>query len=370
MPVPFIDLKRFEDGFLDRWNEKVADMTRNTQFVGGPEVELLEKKLQEYTGAPHAVGCSSGTDAIQLALRAVGVGRGDVVLLPDSTFWATFEAVVNVNGDPVTVDINPDDLQMDFDAFKAAAEKYKPKAALLVHLYGWGSTRLDEYRAFCREKGIVLIEDGAQSFGVDWKGESIYKKAHVATISFYPAKTLGAAGDAGAITTDDAAIAEKMRSLANHGREQHYAHGDVGWNARLSSIQAAFLNLSLEHFAARLESRRKIAKKYHQVLPTIGVKCVPAPEGYTENGYLNVTLHEPDVREKLIKAFSDAKIGYGIVYPGAVAEQKGAEGYIKGRQGGENAVRLSQSVLNLPLFPYMTDAEFDEVISVLKAALS
>ncbi len=369
MPVPFIDLKRFEDGFLDTWNEKVADMTRNTQFVGGPEVDKLEKTLAEQNGAKFAVGCSSGTDAIQLALRAVGVGRGDVVLVPDSTFWATFEAVVNVNGDPVTVDINSDDLQMDFEAFKAAAEKHKPKAAILVHLYGWGSAKLDEFRSYCREKKIPLIEDGAQSYGVEWKGKSIYSEAHIGTISFYPAKTLGAAGDAGAVITDSEEVAEKMRSLANHGREQHYAHGDVGWNARLSSIQAAFLNQSLEHFPARLASRRAIAKKYEEVLPTLGINCVKPPEGYTENGYLNVTLHDPEVREKLKKALGDAKIGFGVVYPGPISEQKGAESYIKAKEGGKNAKDLSERVLNLPLFPYMTDAEFDEVIETLKKAL-
>ncbi len=366
MPVPFIDLKRFEEGFIDRWMERVHDLTVNTRFVGGPDVEKLEKRLAADNQVKYAVGCSSGTDAIQLALRAVGVGRGDVVLLPDSTFWATFEAVVNVNAQPVTVDINREDLQMDFDAFKSAVEKYKPKAAILVHLYGWGSARLDDFRSFCREKKIVLIEDGAQSYGVEWKGSSIYREAELGTISFYPAKTLGAAGDAGAITTNSEEIAEKMRSLANHGREQHYAHGDVGWNARLSSLQAAFLDLSLDYFPARLESRRKTALRYRELLPQMGIHCVNPPAGYTENGYLNVTLHENSRREELKKVLGDKKIGFGIVYPGPVSEQKGVESYIHGKVGGENAKWLAASVLNLPLFPYMTDAEFEEVVAALK----
>lgn len=370
MGVPFIDLRRFEEGFIDTWVKKVEEMSRTTQFVGGPEVAALEKRLAEENGAKHAVGCSSGTDAIQLALRAANVGRGDIVLVPDLTFWATYEAVINVNADPVCVDINRDDLQMDFDRFKEAVEKYSPKAAIIVHLYGWGSARINEYRSFCKEKGITLVEDGAQSYGVEWKGESIYKNAELGTISFYPAKTLGAAGDAGAVITNSDELAEKMRSLANHGRELHYAHGDVGWNARMSSLQAAYLNISMDHFPKRLESRQKLAARYHEVLTEIGVKSVRPPEGYKENGYLNVTLYDTDKRDAIKKVLQEKEIGVGIVYPGPVSEQKGAPAYLKGLVGGENAKWLSGSVLNLPLFPYMTDAEFDEVIAAVKSAIS
>lgn len=367
MSVPFIDLKRFEDGFLDRWAKITADLTANTRFVGGPEVAGLEERLAKENDAKFAVGCSSGTDALQLALRAAGVGRGDTVLVPDSTFWATFEAVVNVNADPVTVDIDPVDLQMSFSVFEEAVKKHKPKAAILVHLYGWGSARLDEFRTFCKNNNMVLIEDGAQSYGVEWKGKSIYSGAHIATISFYPAKTLGAAGDAGAVLTDDESIAKKMVSLANHGREEHYAHGDVGWNSRLSTFQAAYLNLALDYFPERLASRRKFAAKYREVLPGLGINVVGVPEGYTENGYLNATLHEPEVRDPLKAHLGNLGIGCGIVYPGAVSDQKGAESYIKAKEGGENARTLAKSVLNLPLFPYMTDAEFDEVLAGIKS---
>ncbi len=369
MSVPFIDLKRFEDGFIDRWIPIITDMTRNTQFVGGPAVNSLQDRLAKENGTSFAVACSSGTDSIQLALRAAGVGRGDTVLLPDSTFWATFEAVVNVNADPVCVDINMDDLQMDFDSFKQGVEKYKPKAAILVHLYGWGSARLDGYRSFCREKGIALIEDSAQAYGVEYKGKPVFQEAHLAPTSFYPAKTLGAAGDAGAIFTNSKELADKMTSLANHGREEHYAHGDVGWNARISAFQAAYLNLSMDYFPARLESRRKYAKKYQEVLPSLGVKVISPPADYTENGYLNVILVDPAKRDSIKKTLTDKGIGVGIVYPGAIALQKGAKDFVKGRIGGANTEKLCSSVLNLPLFPYMTDAEFDEVIAAVKEAV-
>jgi len=364
--VPFIDLKRFEPGFLDTWNKKVAELSVNTQFMGGPEVTNLEATLAKNNQIKHALGCANGTDAIQLALRASGIGKGDTVLVPDSTFWATFEAVVNVAADPVTVDINRSDLQMDFDLFCEAIEKYKPRAAILVHLYGWGSSRIEEFRAHAKKQNVILIEDGAQCYGVTYRGDSIYKNALSSTISFYPAKVLGAAGDAGAVLTNDDVIAEKVRSLANHGREAHYAHGSVGWNSRLDTLQATFLNLGLEHFQKRLESRQNNARRYREVLAKMNIQTVAPPEGYVENGYLNVTLHENKKREELKTILGNKGIGFGVVYPGPVSEQKGAENFIKGKVGGENAKWLAESVLNLPLFPYMTDDEFNEVISALK----
>ena len=365
MSVPFIDLKRFEDGFVQQWMSKIEDLTINTRFIGGDEVSNFETSLKEKCRVDYVIGCASGTDALQLALRAAGIGPGDKVLIPDSTFWATFEAVVNVGASPWTVDITLEDLQMDYEIFIKAAEEQRPKAAMLVHLYGWGSSRINDFRKYCKENDIILIEDGAQSFGVEIDGESIYKDAFISTLSFYPAKVFGAAGDAGAVLTSDENMAERIRSLANHGREAHYAHGLSGWNSRLDTFQAAFMNLALPHIKNRLDSRRKTAEGYTERLTKMGVKCVSPPEGYLENGYLNATLHDPEIRSKLVNLLKEKGIGFGIVYPGAVSEQKGAEGLIGGQIGGDEARKLSKSVLNLPLFQYMTDEEFEEVISVV-----
>lgn len=371
MTVPFIDLKRFEPGFIDTFTEKVRNLTSNTSFVGGGEVQQLEETLCKENGVKHAIACANGTDALQLALRAAGVGAGDTVLLPDLTFWATFEAVVNVGANPVTVDVSEIDLQMDFDLLTKAVDQYKPKAVLLVHLYGWASSRLVDFRSFCKSKGISLIEDGAQCYGVELvengkATSSIYKDALLSTISFYPAKTLGAAGDGGAVLTNDDELAQKIRSLGNHGRSEHYAHGLVGWNSRMDSFQAAFLNLAHTHFDQRLKSRRETAKRYQQELPKLGWNCMKAPANVIENGYLNVTLHQSEKRPKIEATLKEKSIGFGIVYPGAVSDQHGAKPFIKGQIGGEIARKISASVLNLPLFPYMTDQEFDEVIQVCK----
>lgn len=365
MAVPFIDLKRFEPDFLERWAEKVAHISRNTMFISGPEAEKLEKSLAERTGAAAVVACANGTDALQLALRAAGVGKDDVVLIPDATFWATFEAVVNVNARPVTVDITLTDLQMDFDRFVEAAEKFKPKAAILVHLYGWGTSRLADYRRYCREKGIRLIEDGAQAFDVKVNGESIYKGADIATISFYVAKVIGACGDAGAVFCADPKDAALIRTLGNHGRTSHYEHGYVGWNSRIGGIDAGYLNLCLEYIDARIASRIRAAERYRAGYAKLNACTVNLPAGYTENGYLTVALFEPEQRPKVEAVLKQRGIGFGNVYPGAMSRQPGAAGHIAGKVGGEKADLLSRGVLNLPLFAYIRDEEVDEALAAL-----
>lgn len=368
MAVPFIDLQRFEPGFLDRWAEICRDLTRNTQFVGGPAIGRFEATLAQICQTTAAVGCANGTDALQLALRAVGVGVGDRVLVPDATFWASFEAIVNCGARPVTVDVDPSDLQMDFDRFRTAVERFKPRAAILVHLYGWGSARLPEFRDFCRRRDLPLVEDGAQAFGVDWQGEPMMKGAEVCTLSFYPAKVLGACGDAGAVLCADEALAEQVRRLANHGRTGHYEHGLVGWNSRLGAFDASYLSLSLEYLPERLASRQQAAAQYRERLVEIGVEVAGPPPGYVENGYLNVTLHSPRRRPAIEAELRRQGIGFGNVYPGAMSKQPGAAGYLAGSEGGRAADRLCRSVLNLPLFAHITDREIDEVVAVMARA--
>lgn len=369
MTVPFIDLKRFEPDFMDRWMDRVRDITLGTRFVGGPDVARIEARLAEAAQAPAVVACANGTDALQLALRAVGVGPGDVVVIPDATFWATFEAVVNVGARPVTVDIDPTDLQMDYDGFVEAVDAYRPKAAILVHLYGWGSRRLDDFRALCRSRDIALVEDGAQAWGVAWRGRSIYADALISTVSFYPAKVLGACGDAGAVVCSTAELAATVRMLGNHGRTDHYAHGAVGWNSRMSGFDAAWLDLSMDYLDARLADRRRVAERYQEQLPGLGVRVVGPPPGYVENGYLNVTLHDPAARPAIEAALKASGIGYGTVYPGAMSKQPGAAAYLLGAVRGDEADRLAHGVLNLPLFAGMTDAEFDAVLAAVGAAV-
>lgn len=370
MAVPFIDLKRFEPGFMERWMQEAREVSEKTMFVGGPKVAALEERLRAATGAAGVVGCANGTDALQLALRVAGVGPGDVVLLPDATFWATFEAVVNVGARPVTVDIDMADLQMDFELFRAAVEEYRPKAAMLVHLYGWCSARLDDFRQFCAERKLPLIEDGAQCFGTQWRGESIYKDAYMATVSFYPAKVLGSCGDAGAVFCATAELAEAIRLHGNHGRVTHYKHGVVGWNSRMAGFDAAWLNLSLDYFELRMESRRRAAAWWREKLAPLGPRVVDPPAACRENGYLVVTLQDPDNRAAVEAVLKEHGVGFANTYPSSMSTQPGAEGWQAGQVGGEKADLLARSVLNLPLFAYITDSELEESLAAYKKAVA
>lgn len=370
MSVPFIDLRRFEDGFLDSWLERCRDVTTHTRFVGGSDVARLEDRLTRDHQVTAAVAVANGTDALQVALRAVGVGPGDLVVLPDLTFWATFEAVVNCGAHVVTVDVDGSDLQMDFDLFRRAVDEHRPKAAILVHLYGWGSARLDDFRAFCRARELPLVEDGAQVYGVTWKGVSIYRDAHLCALSFYPAKVLGACGDAGAVLATSAELGELVRRLSNHGRTGAYLHDIVGWNSRMSGFDAAYLLHSLEPLPARIASRRRAAKLYQDRLEELGAAVIRPPEGYEENGYLNVTLLPPEHRGAVEDVLREAGIGFANIYPLGVSKQPGARDFLAATVGGETTERVAQSVVNLPLFAYIRDDEVEEVLAVMAKALS
>ena len=365
MGVPFIDLKRLESGFLERWQTKLLELSAEMQFIGGIEVERLERLLVEDCQSKFAVSCANGTDALQVALRAAGVVPGDLVLLPDLTFWSTFEAIVNLGAQPITVDIDAEDLQMDYELFCQAYMKYKPKAAILVHLYGWGSQNLQKFRDFSQENKVILIEDGAQAYGTLYRKESIFKAAQIASLSFYPAKVFGGAGDGGALLCRDEDLAQKVRTLCNHGRQGHYSYDFVGWNSRLDSLQAAYLNLVHAELPKRLESRRKTAKIYQAAFADQKeLRCLDAPQDFTENGYLNVMLMDNKKRTKCIENLQAHKIGYGITYPQSISEQNGALAHLKAKLGGKAAKGISQSVLNLPLFPYIRQEELEEVLNI------
>ncbi|WP_106640340.1 DegT/DnrJ/EryC1/StrS family aminotransferase [Allosphingosinicella vermicomposti] len=363
MKVPFIDIARFEPGFLESWIDKVTTLSAAAQFIGGPEVAALEDRLSLRSGAANVVSCANGTDALQLALRALGVGPGDTVAIPNATFWATFEAVVNVGATPITVDICLADGGMDLNALEDSLREERLKAVIAVHLYGWGAKHLRALRELCERAGVALLEDGAQCFGAFLDDEPVLQGAHIATTSFYPAKVLGAAGDAGAVFTRDAQLADTVRRLGNHGRTAHYGYGDVGWNSRLDTLQAAFLNLSLDKLDARIASRRRAADRYRNELPAFGIDVMAVPAGYTENGYCNVCLIENAERKAAVEArLRKRGVGFGNIYPGTMSSQPGARAYLKAHYGGGQAELLCSQVLNLPLFPYITEAEIAYVL--------
>ena len=367
-PIPFMDLKRFEEGFTQKVEAEWSSILKRASFIGDPLIQKFESSLSAYTKTNHAMGCSNGTDAITLALRAAGVSARDTVLLPNFTFWATFEVVQNLGATPVLVEISQKDFQMDFELFKEAAKKFKPKAAILVHLYGWASRDLFQYRRFCKEEGIPLIEDAAQAFGTKVGGtESIHQSAYLSTVSFYPAKVLGGAGDAGAVFCQDEALAERLRSLANHGRSTHLTHQESGINARLDSLQAAFLYHSLPHLDARIASRKQTLDRYREEIKAPWIQLLTPPPSVNENAYVALAkLSDPTLQVETVQEdLKEKGISTGRYYPHPISDNPPAQ---KCTIWGNSQSKLaSRELLCLPLFPYMTTNEVETVIQGINA---
>jgi UDP-2-acetamido-2-deoxy-ribo-hexuluronate aminotransferase len=365
MKVPFIDIIRFENGFYEKVSAQTAELIKKGYFVGGPIVGEFEKNLKNYTKTKFALGCANGTDAIQVALRAAGVEKNDKVLIPDMTFWATFEAVVNVGAIPYTIDVSQETLHLSLKQVEEAIEKFNPKALILVHLYGWAAPETFEIRKLCHDQNVILIEDCAQAMGVEIAGDSLLAGATVATTSFYPAKVLGASGDAGAVFTNDAQIADRIFKLINHGRISHYEHGLIGWNSRLGAYEANFMNEALTFLNQRLESRRKVCEFYRKKIVNQHLKFVFPNKSVLENGYLSVALMTPTTRPDFIEYLKKHEIGFGTVYPGAMSEQPGAKEFLGDKLSQGHADWIAKSVINLPCFAYMTEAEINHVIQVV-----
>ncbi len=369
--VPFVDLTRLlsrvRDDVLQDWNESL----RSGELVGGSRVRALEEALARALGAPHVVACANGTDAVLVALQAAGVRRGMKVALPNLTFWATFEAVAQLGAIPVLVDIDPDDLQMSLAELRSAHDAHRLDAAVLVHLYGWASSRLREIRAFCQARAIALIEDGAQSFGVEASGEPLLAQAAVATLSFYPTKVVGGAMDGGALALQSQEQASLVRALSNHGRSGHYQHEHVGWNCRMGEVQAAFVARVLGQLPSILQSRRAAAAWYRKRLEhERRIKVHGPPEGIVENGYMNVITVEGRDAEAIVAALAADGIQAARTYPRTLADQPPA------RDAGAIAhgdLRWSRGfcrrVLNLPLFFAIREDECEAAARTLLGAL-
>jgi UDP-2-acetamido-2-deoxy-ribo-hexuluronate aminotransferase len=347
--IPFIDLKPLVRELQPAVLEDFARIVESCAFVEGDAVKQLEETLRADLGVSHAVACASGSHALILALEALGVRPGMKVALPDVTFWATYEAVVQVGGIPVLIDIDPDDLQMSFADFARAHDALRFEAAVLVHLYGWASGRLADFRRFAAERGILLVEDAAQAYGVRVDGEPVFAGAAAATLSFYPAKVIGGAMDGGAVTLRDRAHAETVRSLKNHGRTSHYRYDRVGWNSRMSGLQGAYLTRACAVSERILRSRREVAALYAELLQphSARIRTYGPPPGVEGNGYLVVTA--VDDPGKAAAALGAQGIGTARTYPEPIHLQPPARDALRFGDLAHSSA-LCARVLNLPLY--------------------
>lgn len=357
--VPFVDMERVNGPARQALRDAFERVLASSAFIGGPEVAAFEAMLAATAGTSHAVGLSSGTAALQLALEAAGVGPGDEVILPPNTFFATAEAAAAAGADVVFADVDPATALIDPDAVRAAIT---PRTAALipVHLYGQCAD-MDAMGRIAEQRGLFLLEDACQAIGATWAGRPAGSLGAAAAFSFYPSKNLGALGDAGALTTSRDDVAHRVLLLRDHGQESKYRHVLTGYNHRMDGLQAAFLAVKLPGLEAAQASRDRAAERYHRLLAGVpGVTTLATSPRARHVHHLLVVLVEQ--RDRVLAALQQRGVGASVHYPTPIH----LEPAWGGRAGAYPAAEsLARRVLSLPLFPGMADGEVDRCVEAL-----
>lgn len=365
-PIPFTDLAAMT---AEVWpaieGNYLACMLGGT-YIGGAAVSRFEEAWAAYCGVDHAVAVANGTDALELTLAALGIGPGDEVIVPANTFIATAAAVVRAGAVPRFADVSDDTLLMTPDTMVAAITP-RTRAVIVVHLFGQVPD-MAGLLAAARQAGLVVIEDAAQAHGAEWEWRKAGSFGEAACFSFYPGKNLGAFGDAGAVVTSRPDLADRVRTLANHGRSHgaaHYEHDYVGMNSRLDALQAIALLGKLEHLDSWTERRIELAGRYTDLLTGTGVKLtgVSALARHVYHLYTVRVPRRDDVRAEL----ANRDIGTGVHYPVPCHLQPPLRRFADGPL--PVAERAATELLSLPLFPHMTDAQVDLVCEALSDVL-
>ena len=356
--IPFLDLAAHHSVHRDRFHELLDEILTTSSFVGGNYVERFEHDWAEACGTAHAVGVANGTDALELVLQAMGIGRGDEVIVPTNTFVATAAAVVRVGAQPVFCDVEPDTLLMSGRTVEAALGP-NVTAVIAVHLFGQ-PVNMPEIRSLADRHGLAVIEDAAQAHLAAWDDQPVGSLGDAATFSFYPGKNLGALGDGGAVTTNDSEIARNVRQLSNHGRPADIpnTHVVAGRNSRLDGLQAAFLCEKLQLLEHANSNRRRHHDLYRRLLPP-ATPQVTVDERAKAVHHLEV-IRSPD-RDRLVDHLRQSGIGVGIHYS-APCHQLGPFRDYR-RTDTSVADGASVEILSLPIFPEMTEEQTSAVCS-------
>jgi dTDP-4-amino-4,6-dideoxygalactose transaminase len=363
-PIPLIDLARQHATLkqdLMRALERVLDSTR---FILGPEGEAVEAGIAAVCGARHALGVASGTDALHLVLRALGVGPGDEVITPAFSFVASSSTIVMAGATPVFADIEPATFTLDVAAV-ARALTPRTRAILAVHLYGHPA-RLDRLAALARERRIALVEDAAQAIGAAWAGRPVGAWGDAACLSFYPTKNLGACGDGGMVVTNRDDVAAAVRRLRSHGEGGKYRHLELGYCSRLDELQAALLRVKLARLAEWTDARRRIAARYRSLLGDLPL-TLPVERPEARHVYHLFTIRHPQ-RDALAKTLGDLGIGTAVHYPLPVPGQPMFGIGDAGERQWPQAWRAAREVLSVPCFAELTDGEVTRVADAVRRA--
>lgn len=367
MQVPFLDLKAQYQSIKLEINNAIQQVLDSCAFAGGPFVQAFEKQFSEFCGCDHCIGVGSGTEALWLALLALGVGPGDEVITVPNTFIATAEAISFCGAAPVFVDIDERTYTMNPERIEAAITS-RTKAIIPVHIFGQ-TADMDPITEIARKHGLYVIEDACQAHGAQYKGKPAGSMGDAGCFSFYPGKNLGAYGEAGAVTTNNAPLAEKIAMLRDHGQSKKYYHDKIGWNARMDGMQGAVLSVKLNYLPAWNRARRENAAIYNNLLSGIHGLILPYEADDITHVY-HVYAIRTWQRDALLKYLTDEGIYCGIHYPVPVHLQ---EAYSKSgieNNGLKVSERVASELLSLPMFPELTDEQQERVKDKIKEFLS
>lgn len=360
--IPFLDLKAPHVELREEIDEAVARVIDSGWYILGPEVEAFETEFAAYVEAKHGIGLANGLDALHLALRAMGVGAGDEVIVPSNTYIATWLAVSQCGATPVPVEPVEATYNLDPSRIEAAITA-RTKVILPVHLYGQPAD-LDPILAIARKHGLRVLEDAAQAQGARYKGRRIGAHGDAVAWSFYPGKNLGALGDAGAVTTDDPALADRIRVLRNYGSRVKYVNEVQGYNSRLDPIQAAVLRVKLRHLDAWNARRAAVAKVYLDGLSDTGLMLPHVPD-FAEPAWHVFVIRHPQ-RGALQKRLGEAGIGTLIHYPIPPHKQSAYTAAGFSADAFPIASRIADEVLSLPMGPHLQQSESSEVVTAAR----
>ena len=357
--IEFIDLKAQQARIKGPLDAAIQRVLAHGQYILGPEVTELEEKLAAYTGAKYCITVANGTDALQIAQMALGIGPGDEVITPGFNYIAAAETVALLGAKPVYVDIDPRTYNLD-PALLEAAITPRTKAIIPVCLYGQCAD-FDAINAIAARHGIPVIEDAAQSFGATYQGRRSCNLTHIACTSFFPSKPLGCYGDGGAIFTNDDELAKVMRQIARHGQDRRYHHIRVGVNSRLDTLQAAVLLVKLGILDEEMALRQQVAERYTQLLNEAGISTTPYITPHNQSAWAQYTIQLP-AREHLQERLKAAGVPTAVHYPIPLNQQPAvadAAAYLP--QGDA----VAQQVMSLPLHPYLGDRETTAIVGAL-----
>ncbi|HGM5918463.1 TPA: DegT/DnrJ/EryC1/StrS family aminotransferase [Stenotrophomonas maltophilia] len=367
MEIQFIDLAAQYRALKQDVDARIAKVLEHGRYIMGPEVREMEQALEARTGAPHCISVASGTEALLIALMAIGVSAGDEVITTSFTFVATAEVIALLGAVPVFVDVEPDTCNIDANLIEAAITP-RTKAIIPVSLYGQVAD-MDAINAIAaRHPGITVIEDAAQSFGATYRGKASCNVSRIACTSFFPSKPLGCYGDGGAIFTDDAALAKAMAEIRVHGQERRYYHTRVGVGGRMDTLQCAIVLAKLGRFDFECERRQHVAGRYLQALAGLQGCELPSLREGNSSVWGQFTVQVDD-RAKVVERLTAANVPTAVHYPVPLHQQPAYRDRCRIASSLANSERVAQRVMSLPMSADLDETQQDYIIEQLRAAL-